>query len=119
MCAWITRPWSCSPAPRRCKRSAASATPPSRCEGQDDSPIDAFGEGVNRFTGEAVRVLDYYYKHCVSSGADAQQAMAYVKLRLGRLGSARNGCKTPTPGFSNAMRSTSSQVCICVPEPSR
>ena len=51
-------------------------------QGQGTGPIDAFVDGLEKATGETVRVLDYH-EHAVGSGASAQ-AVAYLELRVGQ-----------------------------------
>ncbi|HVZ43719.1 MAG TPA: 2-isopropylmalate synthase [Ramlibacter sp.] len=49
--------------------------------GVGNGPIDAFVEGLQQATGQAIRVLDYH-EHAIASGADAR-AVAYLELRVG------------------------------------
>ncbi|MCJ0763117.1 2-isopropylmalate synthase [Variovorax terrae] len=49
-------------------------------DGQGTGPIEAFINGLNAATGQAVRVLDYH-EHAIGSGANAQ-AVAYLELRV-------------------------------------
>jgi len=49
--------------------------------GEGTGPIDAFVNGLNQATGQAIRVLDYH-EHAVGAGANAR-AVAYLELRVG------------------------------------
>ena len=51
-----------------------------KIQGHGTGPIDAFIQGLNRATGQGVRVLDYR-QHSVGAGADAR-AVAYMELRI-------------------------------------
>ena len=48
--------------------------------GGGTGPIDAFVNGLNQTTGQAIRVLDYH-EHAVGAGANAR-AVAYLELRV-------------------------------------
>ena len=48
--------------------------------GEGTGPIDAFVNGLNKTTGQAIRVLDYH-EHAVGAGAHAR-AVAYLELRV-------------------------------------
>jgi 2-isopropylmalate synthase len=49
--------------------------------GQGNGPVDAFVNGLQALTGQAVEVLDYH-EHAMGGGAQAQAA-AYLELRIG------------------------------------
>ncbi|MDR3454012.1 MAG: 2-isopropylmalate synthase [Rhodoferax sp.] len=53
---------------------------PLKIQGRGTGPIDAFIQGLNKATGQRVRVLDYR-QHSVGAGADAR-AVAYMELRI-------------------------------------
>ena len=52
-----------------------------RVQGRGNGPIDAFVDGLQAATGQAIRVLDYH-EHAVGEGASAQ-AVAYLEMRVG------------------------------------
>jgi 2-isopropylmalate synthase len=49
--------------------------------GTGNGPIDAFVEGLQKATGETIRVLGYH-EHSIAEGANAR-AVAYLELRVG------------------------------------
>ncbi|KQP15208.1 2-isopropylmalate synthase [Pseudorhodoferax sp. Leaf267] len=49
-------------------------------EGEGTGPIDAFVDGLQKATGQQVRVLDYH-EHAIGAGANAK-AVAYLELRI-------------------------------------
>ncbi len=49
-------------------------------DGVGTGPIDAFVDGLNKATGQSIRVLDYH-EHAIGSGASAR-AVAYLELRV-------------------------------------
>lgn len=49
-------------------------------DGVGTGPIDAFVDGLNKATGQSIRVLDYH-EHAIGSGANAR-AVAYLELRV-------------------------------------
>jgi 2-isopropylmalate synthase len=49
--------------------------------GSGNGPIDAFVAGIERASGQSIRVLDYH-EHAIGGGSSAQ-AVAYLELRVG------------------------------------